>query len=146
MVSDDKEALLRAEAEQAAAIEHFVSTLTQEEAEEPTLNEDGWSVKDAVYHIAYWQSLGAAATADRTGSYAGSDEELDQENEGVLTASSTVSWASALDEWNLARGRAREAFGAIEAPSESDIEWFTEEGIDHMATHLAEMVAWKSRR
>jgi len=106
----------------------------------------GLTVKDLVYHIAHWQSLGAAAMAGQTGSYAGSDEDLNQENGRVLTASSTLSWASVLEEWNLARGRSREAFAAVEAPSETDIEWFTEEGVDHMATRLAELVTWNSRR
>ena len=51
-----------------------------------------------------------------------------------------------LEEWQLARQRSRDAFTAVPDPSEADIEWFTEEGIDHMATHLVELTIWNDRR
>ena len=145
-MTEDREALLRTEAERAAELEAIVSTLSEEEAAEANVNEDGWSVKALVYHIAHWQSVGAAAIAGQTGVYAGSDTDLDRENARVLERSSELSLAAVLDEWALARTRSREALAAVEAPSQTDLEWFTEEGVDHMATHLAELVAWNGRR
>jgi len=49
-----KEGLLRIERERWVAFSELEDRVPGDRSEEPTLNEDGWSVKDLPWHMASW--------------------------------------------------------------------------------------------
>jgi len=51
---DRKEELLRIERERWIAFSDLVGRVPSDRFEEPTLNSDGWSLKDLLWHMASW--------------------------------------------------------------------------------------------
>ncbi|MEX0833339.1 MAG: hypothetical protein WD276_05630 [Actinomycetota bacterium] len=144
-MQDEKQALLDAEATYAAEIEQLAMSRTPDEVSIQDLNDDGWSVKTLVVHIAHWQRAGAEAIDSGAGEYEGSDEDSDRVNAGILARAQGMSWKEALDDWADAREGARMAFASVEPVPEWAITWFTDEGTDHMAEHLVELRRWAAR-
>jgi Mycothiol maleylpyruvate isomerase N-terminal domain len=117
-----------------------------ERFEEPTLNVEGWSPKDAMHHIARW-SEEAATVLGRIA--AGTHRENDVDTDGL-----NAEWLEAgrgveadVVRLRFAKGRVamRQAFGRLEDVEATAWEWFEESGPRHYAEHLPELRAFLER-
>jgi hypothetical protein len=120
--------------------------VTSDRFEEGTLNDVGWSPKDAMYHIAAWTEEAAkvlgriAAGTHREGSV-----ETDRLNEDWLEE------GRGLDDdvvrIRFAKGRVamRETFVRLDRVDAVAWEWFEESGPRHYAEHLPDLRAFLER-
>jgi hypothetical protein len=69
-----KEELLRIEPERWVAFSELVDRVPADRSEEPTLDPDGWSLKDLLWHMASWDGEAARALEQvRLGTYEDGD-------------------------------------------------------------------------
>jgi len=108
----------------------------------------GWSVKDLVWHCAYWASFAAdtieaRAAGDMSDPWDHDDAYWDVENDRVANEGKAKSWDEVMSGTAAMRDRARKALAA--APDEVAEGWFVEETIDHYDEHAAEIEAFAAR-
>ncbi|HVF07444.1 MAG TPA: DinB family protein [Actinomycetota bacterium] len=139
-------ALLDAEAAAAGEIEALISDRSVDEVSACDLNDDGWSVRYLIAHIAHWQDACAHAIEHDLGEYDGDDDEIDRVNAALIDGIDGVPWEQTLEDWARARSRSRSALESIDVVTPSAETWFREEGIDHMAEHTVELRRWAERR
>ncbi len=130
--------LLAREARAYAAFEEAVAAVPADQREEPALP-DGWSVKDVLWHVAYWWRDGERSfRAMRAGTYAEEDwtaEQTDATNERVLAESRSTSAADVEAGVAAAREDVLEAFASVAGVRRAD-ELFGSETIEHYEEHL----------
>ncbi len=127
--------------EEAAAYAEFraaVDAVPRERREEAVLPE-GWTVKDVLWHVAYWWRDGArtfeALAAGIRDDDEWSDDETDAANARVLEESRSRSLDAVEAEVDAARAALLEAFGRV-ADDSSAVEAFRSETIEHYDEHL----------
>jgi Mycothiol maleylpyruvate isomerase N-terminal domain len=138
------------EVEAWASFEAAVKAVPRERRSEPTLS-DGWSVKDVLWHVAFWWDE-CAATLERihTGSQdIDEDGDTDTINAGVLEASRAMT----LEDVEAGMARIRERMLSAWARTSEDAagdasdeeaaanEAFSSETIDHYDDHRAALQA-----
>ena len=118
----------------------------EERFEEPTLTLEGWSAKDAMFHLGYWlddcaRVLGAigggtfdAAAEDGLDIQAFNDEGFQRSRDMDATTVRTGSLE--------ARAHARAAFGNLDVVTPEAWEWFEESGPLHYRKHVEDLDAW----
>jgi uncharacterized damage-inducible protein DinB len=130
--------LLAREARAYAAFEEAVAAVPADRREEPTLP-DGWSVKDVLWHVAYWWRDGERSFREmRSGTYTDEDwtaEQTDATNARVLAESRSTSAAAVEAGIAAARAGVLEAFGQVAGDPAADA-LFASETIDHYEEHL----------
>ena len=117
-----------------------------ERFEEPSLNVEGWTPKDAMYHVARWAE--EAATVLRriaAGTHREGDLDIDRFNEEWLEQGREVE--ADLVRLRFAKGRTamRQAFGALDEVDAIAWEWFEESGPRHYQEHLPDLRAFLER-
>lgn len=146
-----REDLLRQEAEGWARIDGLVDGLTPEQIERPGYTDEGWSVKDMMWHVAAW-SQDAARVLGEMGS--GTWDGHDPSDEAGYTDRMNLEWFArsrtmAIEEvrpaWYVARERLLESFGALGEVTPDAEEWFDETGATHYAEHVPGLQAWVER-
>jgi hypothetical protein len=143
MTVDPGDDLLGREARAYAVFEQAVAAVPAERREEPILP-NGWSVRDVLWHVAYWwrdgeENLGAI----RAGTYVDeqwSDERTDATNAQVLEESRSMALADVEGGLPAARERLRAAFAPV-AGDETAVALFVSETIDHYEEHLPAVLA-----
>jgi hypothetical protein len=120
--------------------------LPSERFEEPTLNVEGWSPKDAMYHVARWAE--EAATVLRriaAGTHRETDLDTDTLNAEWLEEGKDLE--SDIVRLRFAKGRTemRRAFEALEEVDGVAWEWFDESGPRHYEEHLPDLRAFLER-
>jgi hypothetical protein len=127
--------------EEAAAYAEFraaVDAVPRERREEAVLP-GGWTVKDVLWHVAYWWRDGArtfgALSAGIREHDESSDDETDATNARVLEESRSRSLDAVEAEVDAARAALLEAFGGV-ADDPSAVETFRSETIEHYDEHL----------
>ena len=131
------DATLDEEARAYAAFEAAVAAVPRERFEETSLP-DGWTVKDVLWHVAYWWRDGArtfAAIADGTHTGFDEDEETDVTNARVLDESRSRSLEEVEAEVAEARAALLTAFDPV-SDDELALELFRSETIEHYDEHL----------
>lgn len=129
------------EAEAWASFEAAVNAVPRERRSEPSLS-DGWSVKDVLWHVAFWWDE-CAATLERI--HLGAQDldesgDTDEINAGALQASRSMS----LEEVETGMARLREHMLSAWAQTREDpaaAETFTGETIEHYEDHRAALEA-----
>ena len=120
--------------------------IAPERFEEPALNVEGWSPKDAMYHIARWAEE-AATVLGRIA--AGTHREGDVDTEGMNAEWLAEGHGVEADIVRLrfAKGRTamRQAFEALDDVGATAWEWFEESGPRHYEEHLPELRAFLER-
>ena len=134
---DRREELTGREAEVWAEFDRLVTSIDRDLRDEPALA-DGWSVRDLLWHVAYWWGdLAALLDRIREGTYEEPEWTTDETNAEVLAASRSMT----LDEVEegLARARARmlSAWTALPQVGDDAAELFSSETIEHYEEHLA---------
>lgn len=145
-----REDLIRREAEGWQRLGAALDGLTPAELEWPGLTEEGWSIKDLLWHIAVWCDDAAAVLgAMAAGTWDGFDRwaELgtDRVNEEAFQRSRTMGLEPVRVAWWRERGRMLEAFGGLERVTPQAAEWFDEAGPTHYEEHLPDLEAWVGR-
>ena len=111
--------------------------------EEPILTPEGWSPKDAMFHVAGW--MGDCAVQLERMSNGAFDvkvetrETIERQNQAWFEVSSTMSLADVRHRFDGTRRRMVEAFDALDEPPPEAVEWFEESGALHYAKHSADL-------
>lgn len=143
-----REELLRAEAEGWERLTGVLEALAPEVLERPGVNTEGWSLRDMMWHVAYWcadaaRALGEIAdgTFDRSAEPEGGAV-VDAINDREVERSRRMSLAAVQQELHRARAAMLERFGALDVITAEAVEWFEESGPIHYAEHLPQVEAW----
>ena len=117
-----------------------VDAIPAERRESPILTE-GWSVKDVLWHVAFWwEDLAPTYTALRAGITRPDDEDTDTTNARVLDEGRELSLADVED--GVARSRAGMLAAWADAPDDPTAgEAFVSETIEHYDEHLPALLA-----
>jgi len=101
----------------------------------------GWSVKDLVWHCAYWADyVGAVLEHMAQGMPEPEDQDWDAMNEAVAKESKAMGWDEVVVGATRGRDRARAALGALPDLTESATTEFAGETYEHYEEHAAEIV------
>jgi uncharacterized damage-inducible protein DinB len=137
---DRKEELFLIERERWVAFADLVDRVPAERSEEPTLDPDGWSVKDLLWHMASWDREAARALEQvRLGTYEDGDWDTEEKNERFLIEGRATDLATVKEEWLASRERVlaeMDAAPEVTAPVE---EWFSESAYKHIEDHAQEL-------
>ena len=142
----DTERLLDAEDRGWLELTEAFGDVPPERFEEPTLNAEGWSPKDAMFHVACWAE--EAETVLRriaAGTHRRGDVEVDRMNEEWLEVGRGLD--DDLVRLRFAKGRVamRQAFEALDEVDATAWEWFEESGPRHYGEHLPDLRAFLER-
>jgi hypothetical protein len=135
-----KEELLRIERKGWVAFSELVDRVPAGRSEEPTLDPDGWSLKDLLWHMASWDGEAARALEQvRLGTYEDGDWSTEEKNERFLVEGRAIDLATVRAEWLASRDRVLAEMAAapkVTAPVE---EWFSESAYKHIEDHAPEL-------
>ncbi|MGZ8581362.1 MAG: maleylpyruvate isomerase N-terminal domain-containing protein [Actinomycetota bacterium] len=136
----DLQRLLREEEVAWRVLGHHFGRVGEDRFEEPTLTLEGWSPKDAMFHIAGWMDdcavqLGriSAGTFDPTEE---TREAIERQNQAWFEISRTTGPADAHSGFAASHRRMVQAFGALDEATPEAVEWFEESGALHYETHV----------
>ena len=114
--------------------------------ESPTLNEEGWSPKDVIFHIGAWLAeAGLQLERMREGTFVEPELDTDELNARWLEVSRGVDVETAKAELFSSRTRLLQAFEELPDITPQAQEWFEESGDVHYLEHLPELRAALAR-
>ena len=114
--------------------------------EEPSLNAEGWSPKDAMYHVAAWADEAAKVLSRiAAGTHRGGTLDIDGMNAEWLEVGRGLE--DDVVRIRFAKGRVamRQAFTRLAEVDDRAWEWFEESGPRHYAEHLTDLRAFLER-
>jgi hypothetical protein len=130
--------LLAREARAYATFEEVVAGVPLERWDEQVLTDD-WSVKDVLWHVAFWWRDGVQSFGEmRAATYTDEDwttEQTDATNARVLAESRSMTAADVEGGFAAARAAMLEAFAPVAGDPAAD-ELFASETIEHYEEHL----------
>jgi hypothetical protein len=139
----DPSPLLQQEADAWARLGSTFARVPDGRFEEPTLTPEGWSPKDAMFHVAGWMHDCAAQLGHiAAGSFDPAEETreaIERQNQAWFERSRSMSPDDVRADFLDARRRMVEAFGAVEHVSPVAVEWFEESGALHYAKHVEDL-------
>ena len=119
-----------------------------ERFEEASLTPDGWSPKDAMFHVAGWLADCARVLEQiREGTFDRAAEDAlvtDDVNRRWFETSRTMDAATVRAEFEGARVKARECLATMPEVTPEAWEWFEESGPLHYDKHVQDLEAWLS--
>jgi hypothetical protein len=117
-----------------------------ERFEEPTLTPEGWSPKDAMFHVGAWMNdCGLQLERIRAGSFDPAEEtreSIERQNAEWFRHSRMMDPAEVKSGFEAARARMINEFGRMTEVSPEAWEWFEESGSLHYAKHASDLQAW----
>ena len=139
----DPSPLLRQESVAWARLGETFARVPDDRFEEPTLTPEGWSPKDAMYHVAGWMR-DCAVQLDRiaAGSFDPAEETreaIERQNQQWFEVSRSMSPDDVRADFHEARRRMVEAFGALDDVTPVAVEWFEESGALHYVKHIDDL-------
>ena len=142
----DRERLLEEEERGWIALTEAFGDVPTDRFEERSLNDAGWTPKDAMFHVASWAE--EAATVLRriaAGTHRVAETDTDRMNEEWLEAGRDVE--PEIVRLRFAKGRTamRQAFEALDTVDAQAWEWFEESGPRHYEEHLPDLRAFLER-
>jgi uncharacterized damage-inducible protein DinB len=143
---DRKEQLLGIERERWVAFSDLIGRVPPDRFEEPILNEDGWSVKDLLWHMASWDREAARALEQvRLGTYEDGDWGTEAKNERFLVEGRATDLATVRTEWLAARKRVLAEMATAPEVTTAVEEWFSESAYKHIEDHAPELTRFVER-
>ena len=139
-----REELGAAEYDAWQAFMDVVSRVPEDRRDEPTVV-PGWSVKDIVWHNAYWALFGAEEITRQSGGAfvdpfsAHDDAHWDGVNAEQVLAGRVLSWDEVLAQADQKRTRAHELWSALGEVSDQAATFFAEESSIHYDEHREEI-------
>jgi hypothetical protein len=146
-----REELLRAEAEGWEELNALLSRAPAAALERPDLNPEGWSVRDLMWHVAFWCADAAGVFERmRAGPFdasvePGGSQAIDRINDAQLERSRAMTMHDVHVAWFDARGAMLDRFGELEELTADADQWLDETGPLHYAEHLPELLVWLER-
>ena len=142
----DRDELTRREAAAWAELRSAVGALTPEQRAAPSATGEGWSVKDVLWHIAFWWddlSRMLEELRDRGDFTEGVDDDAatDAMNAQVFEISRAMSLEDVVAGVGKARERLLAAWGAVPEVTEGAEQWFVWETLEHYEEHLPQVRA-----
>jgi hypothetical protein len=125
--------------------------LTPDQLERPGVADEGRSIKDLLWHLAFWCDEAARVLGEmRAGTWSGEDPSLepgwtDRTNREGLERSRMLDPAAVRIEWRESHRRMLEALGSLSNISPEAEEWFDESGPMHHAEHEPGLREWIAR-
>jgi hypothetical protein len=120
-----------------------------ERFEEPLLTPEGWSPKDAMFHVAAWCAEAALQLERmRVGTYVDPVIDTDVQNRAWFEISRELDDSIVKAELHAARTKMRQEWCELGEHGEMTrdaIEWFEESGHIHYRDHRRELLAWLDR-
>ena len=117
--------------------------------EEPRLTSDGWSPKDAMFHLGAWCAEAARQLERmRLGTYVDTLIESDAQNRVWFEISRELDVPTVKAELHAARTKMRQEWCELSergALTSEAIEWFEESGHLHYREHRRAILAWLDR-
>lgn len=120
-----------------------------ERFEEPTLTAEGWSPKDAMFHLAGWMD-DCARQLGRMGAGSFNPEEetreaIEVQNERWFQESRTTPALEVRERFPQARQRMLDELSRLAEVTPDAAEWFEESGALHYAEHVGDLDAFVAR-
>ena len=142
----DVQRLLREENEGWGRLLDVLAAVPDDRLEQPTLTPEGWSSKDAMFHVGYWlddcaRVLAAIAGGTFDAAIENATDIRSVNDEGFLR-SRDMDLGTVRAGLLAARERTRTAFAALETVGPQAWEWFEESGPLHYAKHVEDLDAW----
>ena len=120
-----------------------------ERFEAPGVTPDGWSPKDAMFHVAAWCAEAARQLERmRLGTYVDPLIESDAQNRAWFELSRELDVPTVRAELHAARTKMRQEWCELGEHGEltrDAVEWFEESGHIHYRDHRRELLAWLDR-
>ena len=142
----DRDRLLREEGQAWQELRGLFDLIGDDRFEEPTLTPEGWSPKDAMFHVGGWMA-DCATQLDRVraGSFDPAEETreaIELQNRAWFEQSRTMTPADVRAAFNSSRRLMVESFATLAAITPEAIEWFEESGALHYAKHKGDLRAF----
>lgn len=139
----DLHRLLWEENEAWGALGRCFDRVGDERFEEPTLTAEGWSPKDAMFHISGWMADCAVQLGRiREGSFDPAEETreaIERQNRAWFEISSATGAPEVRAGFEASRRRMLEAIGTLDEITPEAVEWFEESGALHYAKHAEDL-------
>lgn len=117
--------------------------------EEPRLTPEGWSPKDAMFHVAAWCAEAANQLEEmRLGTYVDPQIISDEKNREWFEISKGLDAPTVRAEFHASRTKMRHQWSALSEgtpPNADAVEWFEESGHLHYRGHRADLLTWLGR-
>ena len=118
----------------------LVDRLPADRLDEPTLNGDGWSVKDLLWHMRCWNDeIAIQLERIRMGSYVDDDYDTDEKNAGFFDEGRRTDLPTVRTEWLASRDRALQELATQHGVTPPVEEWGSEFAYKHIDDHLSEL-------
>ncbi|HET7870523.1 MAG TPA: maleylpyruvate isomerase N-terminal domain-containing protein [Actinomycetota bacterium] len=140
-----REDLLRSEDRGWSELRSLLDSLSRQQALEPGLTAEGWSVKDLLWHLgAWWAKAGVMLERIRVGTYEGGDHgsNVDELNARFLEEGRRLDLSTVTAELYAARNHSLVEFAALPDVTPEAEEWFRESGAEHYDEHLGDLRVW----
>jgi hypothetical protein len=136
-----REELLIRERESWADLKELIDAVPASRTDEPTVNPDGWSPKDVVWHLSCWNDfVRAQLETIRSGTFdADFDWNTEDNNARFLLAGHSVSFFQAVSALQTSREGVVLAMKRLEQVPPQALELFSEPAYRHMDDHLPEL-------
>jgi hypothetical protein len=139
----DRQRLLREEQEGWGVLFEQFDRVAPARFEEPTLTPDGWSPKDAMFHVAGWMADCAAQLERmRANSFEEPEETretIERQNRAWFEESRDMAPEEVRSAFESSRRDMVAAFDALTDLSGPAVEWFEESGALHYAKHVDDL-------
>ncbi|HEY5904665.1 MAG TPA: maleylpyruvate isomerase N-terminal domain-containing protein [Actinomycetota bacterium] len=139
----DMQHLLREEDDAWRDLDRWFELVGDDRFEKPTLTPEGWSPKDAMFHISGWMDDCAVQLGRiRAGVFDPTEETreaVERQNQAWFEISRTMAPADIRAGFAASHQRMIEAFGALEDVTPEAVEWFEESGALHYAKHAEDL-------
>jgi len=123
--------------------------LSPEELQRPGLTPEGWSAKDAMFHIGAWMADCANQLERmRLGTFVERIDtigDIERMNREWFELSKTIDLETARAELVSAHQRMLQEWAALPGVTAAAWEWFEESGPIHYRKHLGDLRAWTDR-
>ena len=138
---DARADLLERERDRWTRLRKLLVEVPPSRAEEPTLNPEGWSVRDLVWHMACWNDVVAAQlNLMRAGAFDDRFEWNTEENNArFLEAGRSIPLAQALASLERSRTELVDAMERLDDVPSRALELFSEPAYKHADDHLPEL-------
>jgi hypothetical protein len=138
----DREGLLQREDEAWSGFEAAFAAVSEDRRDTAGVV-PGWSVKDLVWHCAYWAGyVGDVLERIARGEPEPPDQDWDALNVAVHEDGRALSWDQIIVEAAKGRERARAALVDLPELTDAAVEEFTGETFEHYDEHTAEIAAF----
>ena len=141
-----KQELLEVERARWRDFRDLIDRIPPDRMEDPTLNSDGWSIKDLLWHIRCWNAIVADELEKiEAGTFEDFDWNTEENNERFLAEGRRIDPLNVQAELFVSRDHAVRAMAALMDVTPKAEELFSETAFKHIDDHLPELHRFAER-